>query len=139
VGDRRDGATARLVPSRRATFALAAALAVLAVACGGGDAESTVGMPGPPGGGDRSGVAGRVTGPDGAPLEGVSVAAASRDRPERPTPQLGVITNADGRYRWPLPPGRWEFTVDAPAYRAASRTVDVPAGRTVTVDFRLEH
>jgi len=86
----------------------------------------------------QSGVVGRVTNAaTGAPVVTAAVEAAARD-PQRPSAALAAVTDADGRYAWPLAPGSWDLTVSAPGYRSVTRTVVVPSGPSVTADFALD-
>jgi uncharacterized GH25 family protein len=84
-------------------------------------------------------VAGKVVAAtDGEPVEDATVEAASQDRPAKPTPMLGVLTNAQGRYSWPLTAGTWKITVSARRYRSSFQTVEVPQGQQVTLNFELQ-
>lgn len=51
------------------------------------------------------GVAGRVVDGAGRPVAGALIEARSLERPPRPLVELGVLSGADGRFRWPLPAG----------------------------------
>ncbi|NML16811.1 carboxypeptidase-like regulatory domain-containing protein [Azohydromonas caseinilytica] len=53
-----------------------------------------------------SGAVGRVVDAHGRPVAQAVIEARSLERPPRPLPQIGVLSGADGRFRWPLPPGR---------------------------------
>jgi outer membrane receptor for ferrienterochelin and colicin len=69
-----------------------------------------------------------VTGENQRPLPGVSVVHQQG---------TGTATNEQGRYSIELPAGEHELTFRFVGYRTATRTVDVPAGGTVTLDVQL--
>jgi hypothetical protein len=87
----------------------------------------------------RGYVTGTVRSADGTPTAGVAIWPTSLDRPARPIPELVVATDGYGRYRWSLPPGRYELLVQpvGPGGQgtAARQPVTVLAGRTMTADF----
>ena len=131
--------------------ALAAVAALLLAGCGGSDTVGTSS------GGSRStpasataapaasqpsqipyAVTGVVRDADGHPVHGVNVAMISLDEPANPVPELAVLTDEHGRYRWPasVPPGRYRLVVTA-GQGTASTVVDVPAGGTASADLTL--
>ena len=74
----------------------------------------------------QRGVVGTVVDPSGQPVSGALVSAESLDG--APVPELGVMTDAEGRYAWPLQPGRYRITVTAEGHRRAGAAfVSVPA------------
>jgi len=73
-------------------------------------------------------VEGVVTGENQRPLPGVSVVYQQG---------TGTATDEQGRYSIELPAGEHELTFRFVGYRTATRTVDVPAGGTVTLDVQL--
>lgn len=84
----------------------------------------------------RGSVAGTVRAADGSPLTGAVVVPRSLDSPAQPVPELAVVTDRQGGYRWTLPPGRYELAVQVGERRALPvKTVTVQAGRTATVDW----
>jgi hypothetical protein len=93
--------------------------------------------PSPATAGRGEGVEGLVTAA-GRPVEGLLVTAASLDAPTKPIPELAVLTGADGRYFWPLSPGRYRLSVSPEGLRPASGTATVEAGRRATLNFTLD-
>jgi hypothetical protein len=83
------------------------------------------------------GVAGRIVNEDGGAVEGASVLAAPLDPGGPAVPEMVVVSNAEGRYQWPLRAGRYEITVVADGYQRASKRVAVNATETATLDFVL--
>lgn len=51
------------------------------------------------------GVSGQVVDGAGRPVAGALIEARSLERPPRPLAEIGVLSGADGRFRWPLPAG----------------------------------
>jgi Carboxypeptidase regulatory-like domain len=100
---------------------------------GGVPVESVPGVPT----GVPTGVQGRVTNPAGEPVATASVVRAPVDSTAAVT-QEAAVTDADGRYFWPLPPGTWEITISAPGLRTASRRVTVVDGQRARLDFALQ-
>jgi antitoxin (DNA-binding transcriptional repressor) of toxin-antitoxin stability system len=82
------------------------------------------------------GVEGLVTA-GGKPVADLLVTAASLDQPTRAIPELAVLTGADGRYFWPLSPGRYRLSVSPEGFQSASGTATVEAGRRAVVNFEL--
>ena len=128
--------------TRALLLLICVAAAATAAACGGeGGPVGSSGDSTTSGGGraDGTGVAGRVVdASDGEPVEDATVEAASEDRPAKPAPMLGVLTNAQGRYSWPLTAGIWRITVSARRHQPVSKTVEVLEGRRVALDFELQ-
>jgi hypothetical protein len=122
-------------PATLALFALMFAL-LLTMACGD-PRQVSVSSDSPGHAGTGEGVAGLVTAA-GKPVEGLLVTAASLDVPTKPIPELAVLTGADGRYFWPLSPGRYRLSVSPEGFRPASGTAMVEAGRRAVVNLALE-
>jgi outer membrane receptor protein involved in Fe transport len=78
---------------------------------------------------ERGTVEGVVTGQGESPLPGVSVVY---------TQNVGTATDRQGRYRLRIPAGEQELTFRFVGYRTATRTVEVPAGGTTTLDVQLQ-
>jgi len=120
-------------PKRRqwSSIVFAALLAWPAVAMGDTrDAPTSDDSPQPPRAEPVSvGVAGQVRAKTGTPLRGVVVLVRPLDTPTRPIPDIANTTDADGRYRWNLPPGRYELTFVRDGTPIAKREVVVPADR----------
>src|SRR5204863_190412 len=70
-----------------------------------------------------------VTGESGAPLGGVSVVVVGTAR--------SVLTNEKGLYHLSVPAGGHNVRARLIGYEPAEQRVVVPAGQTVTVDFKL--
>jgi hypothetical protein len=83
------------------------------------------------------GVAGQITNKDGSAVEGASVLAAPLDRSGPAIPEIAIVSDAKGRYQWPLRAGRYEITVVADGYQRVSKKVDVKAAEITTLDFVL--
>jgi hypothetical protein len=83
----------------------------------------------------NEGVIGTVRDQAGNPLPEVFVQAVPVDPTAGPVPDIAIVTDAEGRYVWPLPPGRYQLSI-APA-TAASQTkeVVVEAGKRTSVNF----
>ncbi|HEX6288862.1 MAG TPA: carboxypeptidase regulatory-like domain-containing protein [Herpetosiphonaceae bacterium] len=85
-----------------------------------------------------SGVEGRVLDASGNPVVGAVVVPQSHDSPPHAIPELAVLTSGDGRYQWPLPPGRYTFTVHHDAYApTTSELVTVTQGQPITLDITV--
>jgi hypothetical protein len=74
-------------------------------------------------------VKGAVHSMDGRPVVAVMVVATSLDEPPRAVPEVAVVTDGDGRFEWPLKPGRYRLKATTPA-GSATRDVTVGAGDT---------
>jgi hypothetical protein len=86
----------------------------------------------------RQGAAGRITSLEGNPIEGAFVQARSLGTSGPPIPDIGIFSNNQGQYMWPLLPGTYVLSVTAEGYRPASGRVTVKAGQVATLDFALE-
>ena len=80
-------------------------------------------------------VAGQITNEDGSAVEGASVLAAPLDPGGPAIPEIAIVSDAKGRYQWPLHAGRYEITVVADGYQRVSKTVAVKAAEITTLDF----
>lgn len=81
------------------------------------------------------GVYGRVVDNQNQPVANAFVQAAPiGDSPA--VPELAVFTDADGRFIWPLKPGRYRVSVSDDEGQAA-REVDVAKSQRVTLVLRL--
>jgi hypothetical protein len=83
------------------------------------------------------GVTGQIKGDDGRAVAGATVLAASTDPAGPAVPEMAVVSDAEGRYQWPLRAGRYELTVIADGYQRVSRVVSFRAGEVGTLDFLL--
>lgn len=82
------------------------------------------------------GVKGRVS-IDGEPLVGALIEAKSLDRPSRMIPEIAILSDDYGNYRWPLTAGRYRMTARLDHYRAPSKLVVVEVGTAATINFRM--
>jgi hypothetical protein len=127
---------------RRAGARLAAVFLLILAAAGCRDPQQTVVSSsdqarGDSAGAGKEGVEGRVISEDGKPMAELLVQAASLDQPSKPIPELGVLTGEDGRYFWPLSPGRYRISVAAEGYQPASGDATVEPGRRATLNLTL--
>ncbi|WP_157118769.1 carboxypeptidase-like regulatory domain-containing protein [Azohydromonas lata] len=97
--------------ARRAAWLPAMALALAAAGCVGCARQAQPQVPAGVGGGPGAavaaaqGVSGRVVDGAGRPVAGALIEARSLERPPRPLAEIGVLSGADGRFKWPLPAG----------------------------------
>lgn len=84
------------------------------------------------------GVEGSVTAPGGKPLAGVSVQPRSLDEPSAAIPEMAVVSEEGGQYRWKLRPGEYEITFALEGYQPASHRVTVRAGEATRLDVELK-
>jgi hypothetical protein len=126
----------RVDGSCRAVVAVSLAWALAGLACNGSlqGPEPVVREPGAEA---RGSVSGLATTTDGAPVAGALVQPRSLDEPSPPIPEIAILTNADGRFVWPLFAGNYELTVIAEGCQPVSQRVVVEAGKAVTVAFTL--
>ncbi len=100
------------------------------------------GVPGQSGGrsqGSGGVVTGRVVDQAGRPVVDAVVMPQSNDTPPHPIPEIAVMTNADGRYQWSLPPGQYTFTVHHERYAVTtSARVTVTQGQATTLDITAQ-
>lgn len=82
------------------------------------------------------GARGRVLDAAGAPVVGVLVTAVAMPGTAAAVPELGVLSGPDGRYAWPLPPGRFQLSVQG-EQAVAAVDVTVEPGKATDVDIRF--
>ncbi len=87
---------------------------------------------------EGTGVRGRVTGTAGVPVELATITVTGGPRTDGPVSQQANVTDAQGRYFFPLPPGQWEITVTAHRYDPVTRTLVVSEGEPTTHHVVLE-
>jgi len=85
----------------------------------------------------KEGVSGRITNDARNAVEGAVVVAAPLDPGGPPVPEIAIVSDANGRYQWPLRGGHYELTVVAEGYQRVSKNVAVSAGEVATLDFVL--
>lgn len=88
--------------------------------------------------GVSEGVEGRVTAPDQKPLAGVSVQPRSLDQPATAIPEMAVVSQDDGQYRWTLRPGEYEISFTLEGYQPATHRVTVRPRELTRLDVELE-
>jgi hypothetical protein len=86
----------------------------------------------------REGLTGRIVANDGSPLEGALIVPRSLQAHGPPIPEMAIMSDADGRYVWPLPAGAYEVSVFADGYQDAVQRAEVAADVVVTLDIVLK-
>lgn len=86
----------------------------------------------------REGLAGRIVAKDGSPIEGAMIVPRSLHAHGPPIPEMAVLSDADGRYAWPLPAGAYEVSIFADGYQNAVQRADVAANVVGTLDIVLK-
>jgi hypothetical protein len=76
--------------------------------------------------------------PSGAPIEVATITVAPNAAGAGPVSQEANVTDAQGRYFYPLPPGRWELTVTAYGYSPLTTSVVVRDGELEIHNVVLE-
>jgi hypothetical protein len=84
------------------------------------------------------GVNGQIRDGAGAAVAGAMIVPRSLDADGPPIPEVAILSDADGRYAWPLRPGRYEISVVIDGEKRLSRPVAVKPGETATLDFVLQ-
>ena len=83
------------------------------------------------------GVTGLVTTMDERPIVEAWIQAKSLDEPSNPIPEVAIVTNKEGRYKWPLVAGKYEISVFIDNRQYASKVVTVNPRQTTTLNFRI--
>jgi len=81
------------------------------------------------------GVTGFVTTMDGRPIVEAWIQAKSLDKPTNPIPEIAIVTNKEGKYKWPLVAGKYEISVSIDNRQYANKVVTVKPGQTTTLNF----
>jgi hypothetical protein len=85
----------------------------------------------------EEGVTGQIQDDAGSAVAEAAVLAAPLDADGPAIPEIAIVSDAHGRYEWPLRPGRYKLTVAADGYEPVSNRVVVKAGEVARLDFRL--
>ncbi len=85
-----------------------------------------------------TGVRGRITDSSGAPIELATLTVAPPPGGSGPSRLEANVTDADGQYFLPLPPGQWEVTVTAHRHQPATLSAEVPEGKPLVRDLELK-
>ena len=81
------------------------------------------------------GVVGRLVTPSGDPVAGARITARSLDRPAGPVPEIAILSDTDGRFAWPLRPGRYRLAAVVAGREIAAATAVVEPGRVATLEL----
>ena len=81
------------------------------------------------------GVMGRVTDRTGAPVVDARMIAVSLDEPSRAVPEIAILSDAQGQFAWPLPPGSYRVTALSGERELASEVVEVAPGTTTRLEM----
>jgi hypothetical protein len=80
-------------------------------------------------------VIGTVYDETGKPLVEAGVAVT---KGTAPFPEILMVTDQQGRYRWGLPAGKFTLAVTQDHYKQLAQEVEVKKGQTVQLDFKLQ-
>jgi hypothetical protein len=100
------------------------------------DTVSSTDTPPPPRS-SAEGVTGEIKDDSGRALDGAMIIPKSLEANGPPIPEIAILSDTTGRYRWPLRPGNYDVTVRADGYQDVTRRVTVSAGAVETLDFVL--
>ena len=81
------------------------------------------------------GVVGRLVTPSGSPIAGARITARSLDLPAGPVPEIAILSDTDGRFAWPLRPGRYRLAAVVAGREIAAATAMVRPGRVATLEL----
>ena len=130
---------------RRWTFTLVLLTGAMMTGTGGAHAQASVDPDQP----ERSaapaaegwiarGVAGVLTDASGSPIADARIVATSLDEPARPVPDIAILSDAAGRFAWPLAPGRYRLTALLGEREVASTVAEVTAGTVTAAQLTAE-
>ncbi len=83
------------------------------------------------------GLTGEIKDENGRPVNGAMITPKSRDAGGPAIPEIAILSDATGRYRWALRPGRYDVTVTAEGYEDVTREATVSPGAIASLDFVL--
>lgn len=93
------------------------------------------------GGGERAaigqGVQGRITSSSGHAVSGALIRAKSTDSKARSIPDIAILSDKDGKYAWPLQPGKYDLSVAVEGREPLTKTVEVLSDQITELDFVL--
>lgn len=81
------------------------------------------------------GVIGRLVDAHGRPVDSAVISTTSRDRPARPVPDIAILTDAQGRFEWPLGAGTYRLAAVVHGREIAEAMVVVEPGCVASVDL----
>jgi hypothetical protein len=84
------------------------------------------------------GIVGVITDPTGAPIADARIVATSLDEPARPVPDIAILSDADGRFAWPLAPGRYRLTALLGERTVANTVAELTAGTVTAAQLTAE-
>jgi hypothetical protein len=92
-----------------------------------------------PGGSQSSsivqGIAGRLVTASGHPVAGARITAQSLDPTGGPIPEIAILSDAEGRFAWPLRPGRYRLAALIDGREVAAATAIVEPHRVSTLEL----
>jgi hypothetical protein len=88
--------------------------------------------------GITEGVIGQVKARDGEAVVGAMIMPTPLSTVAPPVPEIAIITDKDGRYEWPLPPGPYQITVLIDGFRKQAKKVEIMPSQVSTLDFTLD-
>jgi hypothetical protein len=84
------------------------------------------------------GVGGLITDACGRPITGAFIRPRGLDEPSPAIPEIAIVSDSQGRYRWRLVPGKYEISVSAEGYRDITKQITIKRGQQVILNFTLE-
>lgn len=92
-------------------------------------------------GGERiqigQGVRGRILSSVGRPVSGALIKAKSIDPEGAGIPAIAILSDENGKYVWPLQPGRYELSVAVEGNKSVTKPVEVLSEQITELDFVL--
>jgi hypothetical protein len=82
------------------------------------------------------GVMGRLLQPEDIPISYAMISVTSLDKPSRPVPDIAILTDAKGRFTWPLRPGSYRLRAVVNGNEIAEAAVSVQSGQVTSVTMR---
>ena len=84
------------------------------------------------------GVVGRLVASSGRPLAGARIVAQSLDDPSGPIPEIAILSDAGGRFVWPLRAGRYRLAAVVDGQEIAAADLVVRPAQVTTLDLRAQ-